>query len=279
MSAALPRTRGSRLSMERLLVHLALVLVIAVFGAPFVLIAVTAVAIDPEDIWPWPGSLTLDHIVELSDRFDIERLIGNGLIVAGGAAVLATTSGALAGYALSRARGRWPSRAALAVLLLQTMPLSATMIPIYDLALRLRLDNTYRGLIVAHAALSLPFLVWLLKGFFDALPAEIEEAAAVDGASRPRTWRDILLPLARPGLAVGAGFAFLTAWAEILIVVILVTRDDFATIPFAFYYAEGQEATSVTAAVGVVYLLPVLILFLILRRWMVRGLAGAVTGA
>jgi ABC-type glycerol-3-phosphate transport system permease component len=278
MSAAAPRSRGSRLPVEWVLVHFGLVLVVAVFGAPFVIIAFSSVARDPEDMWPWPGSLTLDHFVELSDRFDVGRLVGNGLIVAGGATVLATLSGALAGYALSRARGRWPSRVAIAVLLLQTMPLSATMIPIYDLALRLRLDNTYRGLIAAHAALSLPFLVWLLKGFFDALPKEIEEAAAVDGATRLRTWRDVLLPLVRPGLAVGAGFAFLTAWAEILLVVILVTRDDFATIPFAFYYAEGQEVTSVTAAVGVVYLLPVLILFLILRRWMVRGIAGAITG-
>jgi ABC-type glycerol-3-phosphate transport system permease component len=152
------------------------------------------------------------------------------------------------------------------------------MVPIYDLAGRLDLYDTYRGLIVTHASLALPLLIWLMKGFFDAVPRDLEEAAWVDGASKLRAWAGVVLPQARPGLAVAAGFSFITAWAEVVLVIILAS-DRLRTIPFAFFNAaERGDDASVAAAIGVVYLLPVLILFLVLRRWMVKGIAGATTG-
>jgi multiple sugar transport system permease protein len=165
------------------------------------------------------------------------------------------------------------------VLLLQSIPLSATMVPIYDLASRLHLRNSYLGLILTHAAISLPLLVWLMKGFTDAAPRALEEAARVDGASWFRGWRDIVLPQTLSGLAVVAGFAFANAWAEVLMVVILVNDSAKETLPFQFFYvARGGNDTHVTAALGMLYVLPVLLVFLCLRRVMIRGLVDATPG-
>src|SRR5206468_10257213 len=131
--------------------------------------------------------------------------------------VVATVS--LAGYSLSRLDLKHKDWITYAVLLLQTMPLSATMVPIYGLARQLGLRNSYLGLILIHAAIELPFLVWLMKGFFDSIPRYLEEAAWLDGRSKLRAWFEILLPMARPGIGVVAGFAFLSAWAEVLLVI------------------------------------------------------------
>jgi multiple sugar transport system permease protein len=153
------------------------------------------------------------------------------------------------------------------------------MVPIYDLAIRLKLQDTYRGLILTHTAVSLPLLVWLMKGFCDAVPRDTEEAAWLDGASTLRGWREIVLPQTYAGVAVVAGFAFANAWAEVLMVVILVTDIAKETLPFQFFYAaDGGKQTQTTAALGVLYVLPVLLLFLALRRLMVRGLVESTQG-
>ena len=110
------------------------------------------------------------------------------------------------------------------MLVLQTMPLSATMVPIYGLARDLDLRNTYLGLILVHSAIEMPFLIWLMKGFFDTIPRYLEEAAWLDGRSKFRAWWEVVMPVARPGIVVIAGFAFLNAWSEVLMVIILV--DD-----------------------------------------------------
>ena len=101
------------------------------------------------------------------------------------------------------------------MLLLQTIPLAVTMVPIYDLAMRLRLQDGYPGLILTYAAVPLPLLVWLMKGFTDAVPRDIDEAARLDGASALRAWFDVILPATVPGLAVVAGLAFASAWSEV----------------------------------------------------------------
>src|SRR5437016_13651264 len=125
--------------------------------------------------------------------------------------VLDVVAVSLAGYSLSRLEWRFKSWITYAVLLLQTMPLSATMVPIYGLARQLGLRNSYLGLILIHAAIELPFLVWLMKGFFDSIPRHLEEAAWLDGRTRLRALVEIVLPLARPGLGIAAGLAFLIA--------------------------------------------------------------------
>ena len=257
----------------------ALLLVIVAFGAPFLWIV--AASLDRAKItsWPWPSEPSLANFRVLFDERDTGHALRNSLIVATSTMLLATVTAALAGYGLSRMTFRRKSILAYAILLLQSIPLAVTMIPIYDLAIRLRLQDTYRGLILTHTAVSLPLLIWLMKGFCDAVPRETEEAAWLDGASMLRTWRGVVLPQTYAGIAVVAGFAFANAWAEVLMVVILVTDVAKETLPFQFFYAaDAGGETQTTAALGVLYVFPVLLLFLALRRLMVRGLVESTQG-
>jgi ABC-type glycerol-3-phosphate transport system permease component len=171
-----------------------------------------------------------------------------------------------------------------ALLLLQTMPVTATMVPIYGLARQLGLRNSYVGLILVHAALELPFLIWLLKGFFDTVPRYLEEAAWLDGRGKLRALFEVVLPVAAPGLAVIAGLSFLNAWSEVLMVLILVDRQEMTTVPLAFYqtFRSAGGYTEVhyelMAAMGVLYLLPVMLLFLVTRGLLVKGMTGTTKG-
>ncbi|HEY7034939.1 MAG TPA: carbohydrate ABC transporter permease [Thermomicrobiales bacterium] len=264
---------------EWFLTHAALLLVIVAFGAPFLWIVAAALNRAAVTSWPWPDQPTLANFRTLFDKQDAGRALRNSLIVSVSAMLLATLTSSLAGYGLSRMTLRRKTMLAYAVLLLQSIPLAVTMVPIYDLAIRLRLQDTYRGLILTHTAISLPLLVWLMKGFCDAVPRDTEEAAWLDGASTLRGWREIVLPQTYAGIAVVAGFAFANAWAEVLMVVILVTDVAKETLPFQFFYAADNDAgAQTTAALGVLYVLPVLLLFLALRRLMVRGLVESTQG-
>jgi multiple sugar transport system permease protein len=235
-------------------VNAALLLTALFFGAPFLWIAALAFDRGAGGAIPWPEEPTLDQFRYLFDELAVGRSLRNSLIVVGATTVLATVTAALAGYGLSRIGWRQKTAAAYGLLLLYTFPVSATMVPIYDLSRRLGLYNTYQGLIVAHTALVLPLLVWLMKGFFDAVPRSIEEAARLDGRSRLRAWAEVLVPLVKPGLAVVAGFAFLNAWAEVLLVIAMVRGTEHATIALRFMTATEQETIQATAAIGLHYI-------------------------
>src|SRR5262249_8963326 len=184
---------------------------------------------------PWPAHPPPATFRPLFDKQAAGRALRNSLIVSLSTMALATVAASLAGYGLSRMTFRRKAVLAYAVLLLQSIPLAVTMVPIYDLAIRLHLQDTYRGLILTHTAVSLP--VWLMTGFCHAAPRDTEEAAWLDGASTLRGWREIVLPQTYAGIAVVAGFAFANAWAEVLMVVILVTDVAKETLPFQFFYA------------------------------------------
>ena len=170
---------------------------------------------------------------------------------------------------------RWSGGVAFGLLLLYTFPLTVTMVPINDLARRLHLDNTYLGVILAQTAVTLPLLIWLMKGYYDAIPRHIQEAAEVDGATRLTAWRDVLLPLVRPGLAVTAGLAVLIAWSEVLLVSAIVRGQPMATLSLRFMTAaQGELDAPAVAALGVLYMTPVLIVFVVIRRALVSGIGS-----
>ena len=266
-------------------VRLALGATAVAFGAPFLWIVAAAFDAEAGSYVPWPSAPTLANFVDLFRDFGFGQALRDSLVVAGGGAILTTVTAALAGYALSRLVWRGADGLAVGLLLLQTMPLAATMIPLYDLTRRLALRNTYLGLILVHAALALPLLIWLMKRFFDALPIALEEAAWVDGASRLRAWREILLPLARPGLALAVGLSFLVAWSEALLALALTDPGSGKqTVALAFYRAAqrtggySSERYEPIAAMGVLYVLPMLLLLLLVGRVAGGGLGGSLHG-
>ncbi len=269
---------------EAVLVYLAFVVTIAFFVTPFVWLFLAA--FDPK-AGPYirlPERLTLDNFVFIFRELNFTTAVANSLFVASSTMVVAVLTVSLAGYALSRLEIRHKHWLMYGLLLLQTMPISATMVPIYGLARQLGLRNSYLGLILVHAALELPFLIFLLKGFFDTVPRYLEEAAWLDGRSKLRALFEIVLPVAAPGIGVVAGLSFLNAWSEVLMVIILVDRPEMMTVPLAFYQtfrgAGGYTEVhyELMAAMGVLYLLPVMLLFLATRKYMVKGMTGSTKG-
>jgi multiple sugar transport system permease protein len=270
--------------LEWIAVHIVFLVVCAFFLVPFRWLLSAAFDEKASAYIQWPVAPTIMNFVRLFTEHNFGRVLANSLFVAIATMILVVFAVSLAGYSLSRIDLRRKDWITYAVLLLQTMPISATMVPIYGLARQLGLRNSYLGLILIHAAIELPFLIWLMKGFFDSIPRHLEEAAWLDGRSRFRALVEIVLPLARPGLGIAAGLAFLSAWAEVLMVVILIDQDNLKTVPLAFYeamrtqggYTEVQYG--VIAAMGVLYLLPVMVVFFGARRLMVRGLMNSTRG-
>ncbi|HEU4571359.1 MAG TPA: carbohydrate ABC transporter permease [Candidatus Limnocylindrales bacterium] len=277
------RRRGAG-PVEWIVVHLIFVVVAAFFLLPFLWLFSAAFDAKASAYIQLPQQPTLDNFVKIFTEHDFAHVLVNSVFVAVATMLLVVATVSLAGYSLSRIDWRRKDWITYAVLLLQTMPLSATMVPIYGLARDLGLRNSYVGLILVHAAIELPFLVWLMKGFFDSIPRHLEEAAWLDGRTRLRALVEIVLPLARPGLGIAAGLSFLSAWAEVLMVVILIDQQDLKTVPLAFYeamrtqggYTEVQYG--LIAAMGVLYLLPVMVVFFAARRLMVRGLMSSTRG-
>jgi multiple sugar transport system permease protein len=271
-------------AVEWIAVHLIFLVVCAFFLVPFLWLLSAAFDARASAYIQLPVQPTLDNFVKIFTEHDFARVLANSIFVAVATMILVVFAVSLAGYSLSRIELRRKDWITYAVLLLQTMPISATMVPIYGLARQLGLRNSYLGLILIHAAIELPFLIWLMKGFFDSIPRHLEEAAWLDGRSRFRALIEIVLPLARPGLGIAAGLAFLAAWAEVLMVVILIDQDSLKTVPLAFYeamrtqggYTEVQYG--VIAAMAVIYLLPVMAVFFAARRLMVRGLMSSTRG-
>ena len=276
------RQNGSRL--EWVLVHVAFMVATVFFLAPFLWLVLAAFDRRAEPYIRWPEEPTFNNFRYVFEEFAFGTALKNSVIVSTATMILTVFTVALAGYSLSRISFKQKNWFSYSVLLLQTMPLSATMVPIYGLARELGLRNSYLGLILVHTAIELPFLTWLMKGFFDAVPRYLEEAAWIDGRSKLRTWFEILLPVAKPGLGVAAGLSFLSAWAEVLMVIILVDEPRLMTVPFTFYRAARGEGNylevryELTAAMGVLYVLPVLALFFATRKLMVRGLMGTTRG-
>src|SRR5262249_36395489 len=146
----------------------------------------------------------------------IGRALVNSLVIAAGAALLATVAGALCAYGISRLRFR--GRGTLLAVLLGTLglPVPLLMLTLYLLFSRLGILDSYACVILAHAAITLPVVVWMLKDFFDVLPREVEEAAFIDGAGLLLTFWKIVVPMAAPGLAAAAIFVFVTSWNEFM---------------------------------------------------------------
>ncbi len=270
--------------LETVLVHVVFVLAVAFFLAPFLWLFTAAFDADAKAYIRLPAQPTLQNFARIFTEHEFGRALLNSAIVAGLTMALDVVAVSLAGYSLSRLELRAKSWITYSVLLLQTMPLSATMVPIYGLAKALGLRNSYLGLILVHAAIELPFLIWLMKGFFDSVPRHLEEAAWLDGRSKLGALVEVVLPVARNGIGVVAGLSFLAAWAEVLMVIILIDRQDLKTVPLAFYetfrtqggYTEVQYG--VVAAMGVLYALPVMAIFFATRRMMVRGLISTTRG-
>lgn len=229
----------------------------------------------------WPGRPVLDHYRALFTERDFWVPIRNSLVVAGTTTLFCVSLGALCAYALARLEFRF-KRLILGLILAVTMfPQISIVSPLYLVLRELRLINTYPGLILPYMTFAMPLTVWLLVGFFRQLPRELEEAAMVDGATRLQAFREIILPLALPGLATTAILTFVYSWNEFLFALSFTLGPERHTVPVAIALFRGQYQVpwGEILAASVVATLPVALLVLLFQRRIVQGLtAGAVKG-
>jgi multiple sugar transport system permease protein len=206
--------------------------------------------------------------------------VKNSILVTGASTFLALVIGVPAAYGFSRLRFRGADHFASTILSFRFMPPVAVAIPIYLMINTFGLVNSYFGLILPYIAFSLPLVVWIMIGFFDEIPREIDEAALVDGLTRPAVLLRVLLPLARPGMLVAATFGVIFTWNEFLVGLYIINNTDHETIPIAassLLTVESPIQFNEAAAVGVVTVIPTLVFSIFVQRYIVRGLtAGAV---
>lgn len=203
----------------------------------------------------------------------------NSLVVATCATALTLVVGSLAAFSFARFHFPGKSLFLLVFLLSQMLPGASVIVPLFQLLQKAGLYDTLTGLILVHTAVLLPFVIWLLYGFFCCIPREVEDAALIDGCSRLTALRKVLLPLALPGLGGTAMFAFLGSWNEFFFALILTSSDKTRTIPvgIGLFVGEFTDVWNQMSAAAMLFSIPPLLVFLLMRKTFVKGLvAGAI---
>jgi len=228
-----------------------------------------------------PSAIVLDHYQSAFAVTPMAHYLINSLIVALSTTALSIILAGLSGYAFARFTFRGKQAALLLILLTQMFPAALLVIPMFIILNDLHLIDTYGALIIADTTFALPFSIWMLKGFFASIPSELDDAARIDGCSRLQAFWRIILPLAAPGLAATACFAFILSWNEFLFALNFTASDSARTIPVGLalavspYYNDWGRLN----AQAVMFTVPTLLLFLAMQKYLVKGLtAGAVKG-
>lgn len=236
---------------------------------------------------PIPDETTLDNFARLlstsgsGGELMFLRSAFNSAIVALAATAVGLVLATTCAYALSRFRFRGRRTSLATFLAVQMFPATMLLMPLYVILDHIELLNSLVGLTLVYSTTAIPFCVWTLKGYFDSIPREIEDAARIDGASHWRIFYSVVLPLAKPGLAVTALFSFMTAWNEFILASTFLTEEAAYTLPVLLKSSVGKYSADwgMFAAGAILTSLPVMALFYVLQRYLVGGLtAGSVKG-
>jgi multiple sugar transport system permease protein len=261
---------------------LILVIVLAPFG--FMVLSSLKTNLDVLEV---PPNLNIFDVAVIRKNYDavlIQRnfltYMKNSVVVVAGSTLLALVIGTPAAYGFSRFAFRGREDLAFWILSNRFMPVVAIAVPIYLMMANLHALDTYQGLILPYVAIDIPLVVWLMRGFFDEVSREIDDAALIDGCNRWQALARVLLPLSAPGLVTTAILCAIFTWNEFLLGVFIVSTGASQTTPVGasgLLTMERSIEWNVTSTVGVVTVIPVLMFALLIQRHIVRGLtAGAV---
>lgn len=228
-----------------------------------------------------PKTLTFDNFVQVVQNQNLIRAFFNTLIIASGTTLVALVVGVLGGYGF--ARYRFPGRNMLlwSVLFTKLFPRVVVIVPFFVTLRNLQMMNTYQGLILVYLMVTFPVAIWLLKGFFDKIPVEVEEAAVIDGCNLPQLLWHVIIPMSRPALVAVAMYSFILAWNEFLFALVFTNGLERRplSIALAFFIDENGIRWGELMAASVVMSLPAIIVFTFAQKLLVRGLSdGAVKG-
>jgi arabinogalactan oligomer/maltooligosaccharide transport system permease protein len=228
-----------------------------------------------------PPGATLANFRTLLTQTPFLRWLANSSIIAVAVTLTGVALASTAGYALSRFR--FMARGAMlnGLLVTQMFPATMLLLPLYLILIKLHLINSYLGVIIIYSATALPFCIWQLKGYYDTLPIELEEAAGIDGASRWQSFYLVILPLAAPAVVITALFSFMTAWNEYVVAALMLQDVELFTLPVGLRMFQANMSTQwgLYASGALLVSIPVVLLFLLLSRYLISGLSsGAVKG-
>jgi multiple sugar transport system permease protein len=228
-----------------------------------------------------PGTITFQNYHDIWTRSNFPTLLWNSAVVTSLTVVICAVVGTLASYAVARFQFRGRRELMLFYLVIRMFPAVMIIIPLFILMRNIGLLDTRLGLALAYTTFLLPVFIWMMKGFFDAVPIELEDAARIDGCSRIGAMVRVILPLVVGGLVATAVFVAIGAWNEFLFALMMTTSTGSRTWPVGLQLMVGefQLPWGTLAAGGIISIVPVIILFALVQRALVRGLtAGAVKG-
>ncbi|MDQ6433260.1 carbohydrate ABC transporter permease [Mesorhizobium sp. LHD-90] len=270
----------------RVIAYLGLIALGIIGAAPFLYLAILSTKKRIEIVAQVPPTLNFSWAQITKNYSEVLFSQGmlsftlNSIIVVGLSTLIALVIGTPAAYAFSRLKFAGSDRMASTILSMRFMPPIAVAIPLFLTVKAIGLTNSYAGLILPYVSFSLPLVVWILIGFFDEVPQEIDEAAMIDGATRIQTLWRVILPIVRPGMVTAALFGALFTWNEFLVALYVIDSRALQTISLGaatLVSAQRPIDWNIAATVGVVTVVPILIFSLFIQRYIVRGLtAGAV---
>jgi len=272
--------------LKRAIIHAALFLAALIAIVP--VLRVFSVSLRPNnqllsrDLNVIPEGATLASYGHVLFETDFPQWMFNSLLITVGTSLVGLIFAATSAYGFSRFK--FPGRGVGLTALLATQLIPATMllVPILILAIQLDLVGTYRGLVIAYSVTSVPFSIWILKGYYDTVPIELEEAARIDGCSQLEAFVRVLLPLSTPALAIVFLFNFLAAWNEFVLARVLIgSQADLFTWPLGIlrFQAQFQTQWGDLAAASVLVSIPIVALFLYSSKWLINGVTlGGVKG-
>lgn len=275
------RRRGEAGPLGKALAHGALILASLIALFPVAWILYVSLGPDKTD-YLHPGEIldkmTLSNYHKVLFDTDFFTWFGNAFLVSGVTTVFGVLIAATTGYAVSRMRFPGHKPLMWSLLVTQMFPIAVLIVPMYTILSELGLLDSYLGLILVYSTTTVPYCAWLLKGYFDTIPVEIDEAGRVDGLTPIGTFWRLVLPLARPGLAVAAFYSFLTAWAEVAFASTFMLSSDKYTLAVGLqtFVSEHDAQWNLMAATAVLIAIPSSVLFYLVQRHLVTGLtAGA----
>jgi len=223
-----------------------------------------------------PVHPTIHNYARLLQETNFPQYLWNSIVVATATVLFSLAIATLGAYALTRFPFLARPIFASAILFIYMFPPILLGLPLFVIFAQLKLTNSFVGLILAHTTFALPFLLWMLRDFFLAIPREVEEAALVDGCSRARALWSVVLPLARPGLIAAGIFAFILSWNDYIYALILMTSESRKTITvgISLFVESTTIEPGLMMAGGVLITAPVLFLFIFVQRYLVQGLAA-----
>jgi multiple sugar transport system permease protein len=272
-------------SVQQVLAYAILVMLLLIVVFPFYWMTITSFKSEEQmrslTSMFWPSPIVTENYGQLLAKTEFVSWYGNSIIVAVASTLVATAIGTIGAYALARLKFLGRGFMASATLITYLVPPAILFIPLYKQIQAMGLSNSLTGLIVAYPSFTVPFVTWLLIGYFEPIPVELEEAAMIDGATRFGAFRRIVLPLAAPGLLAAALYAFTQAWNEFLYALVFITDGRLRTLPvgLASFITGDVYGWGYLMAGAVLTTLPVIAAYIYLQKYMVEGLtAGGVKG-